>query len=84
LNHQIATVEGHGHTADVSEALGRGKDGLHRRDYPEDGESAVRSGANRLARRAAAFYVVNGKIDFQRGYWDKLSFRRLSLPGSSG
>jgi limonene-1,2-epoxide hydrolase len=50
----------------------------------EDGEWAILEWRDPLGLRGCGFFhVVDGKIKFQRGYWDKLSFLRaqgLSLP----
>lgn len=48
----------------------------------EDGEWAILEWKDPLGLRGCGFFHVHeGKIIFQRGYWDKLSFLRLhSLP----
>ncbi|MDF0707784.1 nuclear transport factor 2 family protein [Flagellimonas okinawensis] len=48
----------------------------------EDGEWAILEWKDPLGLRGCGFFhVVNGKIKFQRGYWDKLSFLRMhNLP----
>lgn len=50
----------------------------------EDGEWAILEWRDPLGLRGCGFFhVVNGKIVFQRGYWDKISFLRsqgLPLP----
>jgi ketosteroid isomerase-like protein len=48
----------------------------------EDGEWATLEWHDPLGLRGCGFFRVrNGKIAFQRGYWDKLSFLRLhNLP----
>ena len=48
----------------------------------EDGQWAILEWRDPLGLRGCGFFqVVNGKILFQRGYWDKLSFlRRHGLP----
>ncbi len=50
----------------------------------EDGEWAILEWRDPLGLRGCGFFhVVDGKIQFQRGYWDKLSFlrqHRLPLP----
>ncbi|MEZ0272289.1 MAG: nuclear transport factor 2 family protein [Methylophilaceae bacterium] len=50
----------------------------------EEGEWAILEWRDPLGLRGCGFFhVVNGKIKFQRGYWDKLSFLRsqgLPLP----
>lgn len=51
----------------------------------EDGDWAILEWKDPKGLRGCGFFhVVNGKIKFQRGYWDKLSFHRLygiPLPG---
>ncbi|MDQ4123032.1 MAG: nuclear transport factor 2 family protein [Acidobacteriota bacterium] len=48
----------------------------------EDGEWAILEWRDPLGLRGCGFFhIQNGKIKFQRGYWDKLSFLRLhNLP----
>ncbi len=48
----------------------------------EDGEWAILEWKDPLGLRGCGFFhVINGKIVFQRGYWDKLSFLRMhNLP----
>ena len=48
----------------------------------EDGEWAILEWKDPLGLRGCGFFhVVEGKIVFQRGYWDKLSFlRQQGLP----
>jgi hypothetical protein len=48
----------------------------------EDGEWAILEWKDPLGLRGCGFFhVVKGKIKFQRGYWDKLTFLRLhNLP----
>lgn len=44
----------------------------------EDGEWAILEWRDPLGLRGCGFFhVVNSKIVFQRGYWDKLSFMRM-------
>jgi len=44
----------------------------------EDGEWAILEWRDPLGLRGCGFFhVVQGKIAFQRGYWDKLTFLRL-------
>ncbi len=51
----------------------------------EDKEWAILEWKDPLGLRGCGFFqVTNGKIKFQRGYWDKLSFLRqhnLPIPG---
>lgn len=53
----------------------------------EDGEWAILEWKDPLGLRGCGFFhVVDGKIQFQRGYWDKLSFlklHRLPLPSEA-
>ena len=48
----------------------------------EDGQWAILEWRDPLGLRGCGFFqVVNGKILFQRGYWDKLSFlKQHNLP----
>jgi hypothetical protein len=48
----------------------------------EDGEWAILEWKDPLGLRGCGFFhVINNKIKFQRGYWDKLSFlRQHNLP----
>ena len=48
----------------------------------EDGEWAILEWKDPLGLRGCGFFhVIEGKIKFQRGYWDKLSFlRQHGLP----
>lgn len=48
----------------------------------EDGEWAILEWKDPLGLRGCGFFhVVDGKIKFQRGYWDKLSFLKMhNLP----
>lgn len=44
----------------------------------EDGEWAILEWIDPLGLRGCGFFnVIDGKIKFQRGYWDKLSFLRM-------
>jgi len=44
----------------------------------EDGEWAILEWKDPLGLRGCGFFhIVEGKIKFQRGYWDKLSFLRM-------
>lgn len=44
----------------------------------EDGEWAILEWKDPLGLRGCGFFhVVEGKIRFQRGYWDRLSFLRM-------
>lgn len=52
----------------------------------QDGEWAILEWRDPLGLRGCGFFhVVEGRIRFQRGYWDKLSFLRLHglpMPGA--
>lgn len=52
----------------------------------EDGDWAILEWRDPLGLRGCGFFhVLDGRIAFQRGYWDKLSFLRsqgLPLPGA--
>jgi hypothetical protein len=44
----------------------------------EDGEWAIMEWKDPNGLRGCGFFhIINGKIKFQRGYWDKLSFLKL-------
>jgi hypothetical protein len=44
----------------------------------EDGEWAILEWRDPLGLRGCGFFqIVDGRINFQRGYWDKLSFLRM-------
>lgn len=44
----------------------------------QDGEWAILEWRDPLGLRGCGFFhIVNGKIVFQRGYWDKLTFLRI-------
>jgi limonene-1,2-epoxide hydrolase len=44
----------------------------------EDGEWAILEWRDPLGLRGCGFFkVVDGRIEFQRGYWDKLTFLRM-------
>lgn len=44
----------------------------------EDGDWAILEWRDPLGLRGCGFFKIeNGKIGFQRGYWDKLSFLRM-------
>jgi len=87
VNHQVAESPVHGR--DAIRAMFAA--GFARADMVcvvenlfEDGEWAILEWRDPLGLRGCGvFHVVNGKIVFQRGYWDKLSFLRaqgLPLP----
>ena len=44
----------------------------------QDGEGVILEWKDPLGLRGCGFFQIeNGKIKFQRGYWDKLSFQKL-------
>ena len=43
----------------------------------QDGDWAILEWRDPLGLRGGFFHVVDGRIIFQRGYWDKLTFLRL-------
>ena len=44
----------------------------------EDGDWAILEWKDPLGLRGCGFFhIINGKIKFQRGYWDKLSFLKI-------
>lgn len=48
----------------------------------QDGEWAILEWRDPLGLRGCGFFhVVNGRITFQRGYWDKLTFLRVQGRG---
>lgn len=50
----------------------------------QDGEWAILEWKDPMGLRGCGFFhIVNDKIIFQRGYWDKLSFIRLYEPGNA-
>ena len=47
----------------------------------EDGDTAIMEWKDPLGLRGCGFFQVqNGKIVFQRGYWDQLSFQKVMIP----
>lgn len=87
INHQITNIEVRGKVA-INE--------MFREEFSnaemvciienifEDGEWAILEWKDPLGLRGCGFFkIIEGKIQFQRGYWDKLSFLRqhgLALP----
>ena len=71
----------------MAELFGKAKSTIneHIKNVFEEGEWAILEWRDPLGLRGCGFFhVVGGKIVFQRGYWDKLSFLRangLPLPG---
>lgn len=77
-NHQVAEAPIHGRAAiQVMFSIGfaSAKMVCEVVQIFEDGEWAILEWKDPLGLRGCGFFhVVNGKIAFQRGYWDKLSF----------
>ena len=48
----------------------------------EDGDWAILEWRDPMGLRGCGFFqIIGGRIAFQRGYWDRLSFERLYAPG---
>jgi limonene-1,2-epoxide hydrolase len=80
VNHQVALAPVHGRAAIremfVSEFAAANMVCIVENIF-EDGEWAILEWRDPLGLRGCGFFhVVGGKIVFQRGYWDKLSFLR--------
>lgn len=88
INHQVAEAPVHGRSA-IREMFAAGFATATMvcivEHILEDGEWAILEWKDPLGLRGCGFFhVVGGKIVFQRGYWDKLTFLRLhglALPG---
>ena len=88
VNHQVAEAPVQGRNA-IREMFARGFASATMvcivENVFEDGEWAILEWKDPLGLRGCGFfYVVGGKIVFQRGYWDKLTFLRLQglpIPG---
>lgn len=81
INHQVAETPVHGRTA-IREMFATGFATAKMVCIPEnifqDGEWAILEWRDPLGLRGCGFFhVVAGRIVFQRGYWDKLSFLKL-------
>jgi limonene-1,2-epoxide hydrolase len=78
VNHQVAEAEFHGREAirDMFTAgFATAKMVCIAERIFEDGEWAILEWRDPLGLRGCGFFqVVDGKIVFQRGYWDKLTF----------
>jgi limonene-1,2-epoxide hydrolase len=88
VNHQVAEQPVHGRAAIrgmFAEGFAAAKMVCIVEQLLEDGEWAILEWRDPLGLRGCGFFhVVDGKIVFQRGYWDKLTFLRqhgLPLPG---
>lgn len=81
VNHQVANVPVTGR-ASIREMFAtefaRSKMVCIVENIFEDGEWAILEWKDPLGLRGCGFFhVVDGRIVFQRGYWDKLSFLRM-------
>ena len=81
VNHQVAEapVEGRARIREMFEAeFARAEMTCCPENIFQDGDWAVLEWRDPLGLRGCGFFQIrNGKIAFQRGYWDKLSFLRL-------
>ena len=80
INHQVAEAPVHGRAA-IREMFASEFAAANMvcvvENLFEDGEWAILEWSDPLGLRGCGFFhVVDGKIVFQRGYWDKLSFLR--------
>jgi limonene-1,2-epoxide hydrolase len=87
VNHQIAEAPIHGREAIramFASGFATAKMTCIVEQILEDGEWAILEWRDPLGLRGCGFFrVVDGRIHFQRGYWDKLTFLRthgLPLP----
>jgi ketosteroid isomerase-like protein len=81
VNHQVAEAPVKGRTA-IREMFASGFASTKMvcivENIFEEGEWAILEWRDPLGLRGCAFFhVVDGRIVFQRGYWDKLTFLRL-------
>jgi limonene-1,2-epoxide hydrolase len=81
VNHQVADTPVHGRAA-IREMFASGFASAKMvcivENIFEEGEWAILEWRDPLGLRGCGFFhVVDGKIVFQRGYWDKLSFLKL-------
>jgi limonene-1,2-epoxide hydrolase len=81
VNHQVAEAAVHGQSA-IREMFAAGFASATMvcvvENIFEDGEWAILEWKDPLGLRGCGFFhVIGGKIVFQRGYWDKLTFLRL-------
>lgn len=81
VNHQVAEKPVEGKTAirDMfSREFANAKMTCIIENLFEDGDWAILEWRDPLGLRGCGFFhIVDGKIRFQRGYWDKLSFLRM-------
>jgi ketosteroid isomerase-like protein len=85
INHQVAETPVEGKTAIMemfAKEFAQAKMTCLVENIFEDGEWAILEWKDPLGLRGSGFFhVQNGKIAFQRGYWDKLSFLKIhNLP----
>lgn len=85
INHQVANdpVKGQGAIREMFEnEFSNAEMTCIAENMFEDGEWAILEWKDPLGLRGCGFFhVPDGKIKFQRGYWDKLSFLRMhNLP----
>ncbi len=81
VNHQVAEAPVHGRAA-IRDMFAAGFASATMtcivENLLEDGDWAILEWRDPLGLRGCGFFhVVNGRIRFQRGYWDKLTFLRL-------
>lgn len=81
INHQVAELEVKGKVAIrkmFSEEFVRAEMQCIVENIFEDGEWAILEWKDPLGLRGCGFFnIINDKIVFQRGYWDKLSFLKM-------
>ncbi|MEQ8473597.1 MAG: nuclear transport factor 2 family protein [Marinoscillum sp.] len=81
INRQVANEPIHGKKA-IHEMFAREFNTAKMTCIPEhifeDGEWAIMEWKDPIGLRGCGFFqIIDGKIKFQRGYWDKLSFLRM-------
>src|SRR5687767_13879035 len=81
VNHQVAEVPVYGREAIramFASGFATAKMTCIIEQVLEDGEWAILEWRDPLGLRGCGFFnVVDGRIQFQRGYWDKLTFLRM-------
>ena len=81
INHQVAQVELCGHEAirqGFEAAFAEADMVCEIENLFEDGDWVILEWKDPVGLRGCGFFqVVDGRIKFQRGYWDRLSFLRL-------
>ncbi len=82
INHQVPNNPVHGKTAIVEmfkQEFAAAEMTCIIENLFQDGEWAILEWKDPVGMRGCGFFqVVDGKIRFQRGYWDKLTFLRLN------